>query len=122
MLVAIHVVPHERAEAVRAYARFLTPELVEQIEDAASDRIIRLDMGGGPTRLTIEGRDCVCVVREAVEAEREACAKLADLQSALDRRNAERHRDTDNSFDDCAITAESIARAIRFRSTLETST
>ena len=52
-------------------------------------------------------------------AEREACAKLADLQAALDRRQAELHRDTDNSFDDCAITAESIARAIRFRTTLE---
>ena len=56
---------------------------------------------------------------DAVLAEREACAKLAELQAALDRRNAERHRDTDNSFDDCAITAETIARSIRFRSTLE---
>ncbi len=62
------------------------------------------------------------IVRQAVEAEREACATLADLQAALDRRNAERHRDTDNSFEDCAITAESVARAIRFRSTLETAT
>ncbi len=61
MLVAIHIMPHERREAIGAYSRFLTPELVEQIEDAASDRIIRLDMGGGPTRLTVEGRTCICV-------------------------------------------------------------
>lgn len=60
------------------------------------------------------------ILRQIAEDEREACAKLADLQAALDRRNAERHRDTVNSFDDCAITAESVARAIRFRSTLET--
>lgn len=60
MLVAIHVMPHERREAVKAYAHFLTPDLVEQIEDAASDRIIRLDMGGGPTRLTLGDRVCIC--------------------------------------------------------------
>ena len=61
MLVTVHIMPHERAEAVKAYARFLTPDLIEQIEDAESDRIIRLYMGGGPTRLTLEGRDCICV-------------------------------------------------------------
>lgn len=54
-----------------------------------------------------------------VLAEREACARLADLQAALDRRKAETLRDVDNSFDDCAITADSIARAIRFRTELE---
>jgi hypothetical protein len=57
--------------------------------------------------------------RDAVLKEREECAKLADLHAALDRRNAERHRDIDNSFDDCAITAEGIARSIRFRTVLE---
>lgn len=51
-------------EAIRAYANFLTPDLVEQIEGAASDRIIRLNMGGGPTRLTVEGRTCICVGNE----------------------------------------------------------
>ena len=57
-------------------------------------------------------------LRRALAAEREACAKLADLQAALDRRQAEKHEDVDNSFNDCAITAESIARSIRFRSEL----
>lgn len=58
-------------------------------------------------------------VRKAVRAEREACAKLADLQAALDKRQADIHKDIDNSFNDCAITAESIARHIRNRTNLE---
>ena len=57
-------------------------------------------------------------------AEREACAKLADLQAALDRRKGEtfaKSLDDDGvaqSYEDFAVTAESIARAIRFRDKL----
>lgn len=66
------------------------------------------------------------IVREAIEAavevEREACAKLADLSAALDRRKGERFKDVldngDNSYEDFALTAESIAKQIRFRSQL----
>jgi hypothetical protein len=49
----------------------------------------------------------------AVLAEREACAKLADLQAALNRQ-----RGTEIG-EDCATTAEYIARSIRFRTELE---
>ena len=62
-------------------------------------------------------------VREEVEREREACAKLADLQAALDRRRGETLckslPDDAQSYEDFAVTAESIAKAIRFRSELE---
>ena len=60
MLVDIHIMPHERTEATKAYARFLTPNLIEQIEDAPSDRAIELYMGGGPTLVKLGARVCIC--------------------------------------------------------------
>jgi hypothetical protein len=63
-------------------------------------------------------------IRAAILHEREQCAKLADLQAALDRRKGETFGkmldcdDTAQSYEDFAVTAESIAKAIRFRSEL----
>lgn len=70
------------------------------------------------------------VVREEVEREREDCARLADMEAALcrarattfDKLTAHDRRLEDVSlseaYEDFAITAESIAKAIRFRSQL----
>lgn len=55
------------------------------------------------------------LIIEAVLAEREACAAIAEASAQKDRENAARLRGADNSFDDCAITAEVIAKAIRER-------
>ncbi len=61
-------------------------------------------------------------MKALVRAEREECASLADLQAALDRRKGETFAKmgldddaTAQSYEDFAVTAESIARAIRFR-------
>ena len=58
------------------------------------------------------------------ETEREDCAKLADLAATLDRSKGELFAtmvddDTAQSYEDFAVTAESIARSIRFRSNLK---
>jgi len=70
-------------------------------------------------------------MKALVRAEREECARLADLQAALDRRRAadfDRATEKDrrledekllDAYEDFAVTAESIAKAIRFRSDLE---
>lgn len=55
------------------------------------------------------------ILRQVAEDEREACARIADAQAKADRLSAARMKDIDNSFDDCAITAEVIAKAIRER-------
>ena len=54
------------------------------------------------------------IIRAAIEAEREACAEIADDQAKLDWAKYEGY--DDEAIRDCAITAERIARRIRQRS------
>lgn len=53
MLAAVFIEPHERYEAIEAYGDKLTPEQIEEIKDAPESALIRLQFGGGPTRLTV---------------------------------------------------------------------
>lgn len=53
MLVSIYVEPHERYEAIEAYRDRLTAELIAEIEDAPDGARIRLQFGGGPSRVTV---------------------------------------------------------------------
>jgi len=53
MLMSVFIEPHERFEAVEAYAKFLTAEQREEIDEAPESALIKLDMGGGPTRVTV---------------------------------------------------------------------
>lgn len=45
MIAAVFIEPHERAEALEAYKDRLTPEQVEQIDDAPETAIIQLRFG-----------------------------------------------------------------------------
>lgn len=47
MIVAIFIEPHERYEAVEAYRDRLTPEQLEQIEEAPENARIKLTFGIG---------------------------------------------------------------------------
>lgn len=42
MNASIFIMPHERAEALEAYARYLNAEQIEQIDDAPETAIINL--------------------------------------------------------------------------------
>lgn len=53
MLVAVEIAPHERRDAIEAYSHHLSPEQATEIMDAPEDLWVRLEMGGGPTRVTI---------------------------------------------------------------------
>ena len=53
MLVAVEIAPHERRDAIDAYGRHLSPEQCTEIMDADDGLWVRLEMGGGPTRVTV---------------------------------------------------------------------
>lgn len=49
MMTAVFIEPHERGEAIEAYASRLTFEQIDQIQDAPDGALVRLDFGiGGP--------------------------------------------------------------------------
>lgn len=47
MTAVVFIEPHERGEALMTYSDRLTPEQVEQIEEAPEGALIRLSLGGG---------------------------------------------------------------------------
>ena len=55
-MIAIWIEPHERREAIEAYAARLAPAMVEQIEDAPETALIQLffNICGDPTMNSVQ--------------------------------------------------------------------
>lgn len=54
MMAAVFIEPHERFEALAVYRDRLTPEQIEQIEDAPDGALIRLSFGIGAAGATLQ--------------------------------------------------------------------
>jgi predicted ribosome quality control (RQC) complex YloA/Tae2 family protein len=50
---SVFIEPHERHEAVEAYKDRLTPEQVDEIDDAPDEAIIQLKFGAAGTQIVV---------------------------------------------------------------------
>lgn len=53
MIAAVFIEPHERYEALEAYKDRLSQDQIEQIEEAPESALIRLEIGGEQTIVTV---------------------------------------------------------------------